>query len=280
MNLYRKASVRLKDPGLVNAAKFFTGRALEGYGDKIEARLAYEDVLSSTANNPFRDAARYSLAMLLKDAGRTADALRQMQALSKQSENPDLKIEATVQSGLWEEESGSAQQLALAEADFKSALAMPGPSRWKDLAQLGILRLEFKAGKYQAITEVYEKNGVQLPAEMKPDFLTLTADAYHQLGKNDEALKLYEQILKDFPASDAAKDAQFERLRILYATDDPNLVAEIDKYVAANPDGAKRDEALLMKAEVFFKKQDYKTAMPTTRRWNFRASSREIGKGK
>jgi len=262
VTLYRKASVRLKDPGLVNAAKFFTGRALEGYGDKIEARLAYEDVLSSTANNPFRDAGRYSLAMLLKDAGRTADALKQMQALSKQCENPDLKIEATVQSGLWEEESGTPPQLALAEADFKSALTIPGPSRWKDLAQLGLLRLEFKGGKFQAITEVYEKNGVQLPADMKPDFLMLTADAYHQLGKNGESLKLYDQILKDFPASDSAKDAQFERLRILYATDDPNLVVEIDKYVAANPEGSKRDEALLMKAEVFFKKQDYKTAMP------------------
>jgi TolA-binding protein len=262
VTLYRRASVRLKDPGLVNAAKFFTGRALEGYGDKIEARLAYEDVLSATANNPFRDAARYSLAMLLKDAGRTADALKQMQALSKQCENPDLKIEATVQSGVWEEESGTPQQLALAEADFKSALTIPGPSRWKDLAQLGLLRLEFKGGKFQAITDLFEKNGVQLPADMKPDFLMLTADAYHQLGKNGDALKLYDQILKDFPASDSAKDAQFERLRILYATDDPNLVAEIDKYVAANPDGAKRDEALLMKAEVFFKKQDYKTAMP------------------
>jgi TolA-binding protein len=260
--LYRKASVRLKDPGLVNAAKFFTGRSLEGTGDKIEARLAYEDLLTATANNPFRDASRKSLALLLKDAGREADALRQMQVLSKQAENPDLKIEAMVQSGLWEEESGTPAQMAAAEADFKSALALPGPSGWKDIAQLGVLRLEFKGKKYQAVIDAYEKNGVQLPADMKPDLLTLVADSERELGKSSEALKYYDQILKEFPASDPAKEAQFQRLRVLYAMDDPSLAAEVDKYVAANLDAPNRDVALLMKAETFFRKQDYQGAMP------------------
>jgi len=260
--LYRKASVRLKDPALVNSAKFFTGRALEGTGDKIEARLAYEDLLTSTANNPFRDASRFSLAMLLKDVGRLADALRQMQVLSKQAENPDLKIEATVQAGLWEEEMATQQQLAAAEGDFKSALGLPGPSRWKDIAQLGLQRLAYNGGKYQSVIDAYEKNAVQLPAEMKADLLMLVANSCHQLGKTSDALKYYDQIVREFPNSDSAKDAQFQRLRELYTTDDPNLVAEIDKYVAANLDGAKRDEALLMKAEVFFKKQDYQNALP------------------
>jgi TolA-binding protein len=261
VNLFRKASVRLKDPAVVNSAKFFTGRSLEGIGDKIEARLAYEDLLTSTENNPFRDPSRFSLAMLLKDAGRTSEALRQMQVLSKQAENPDLKIEATVQTGLWEEEGATPQQLAAAEADFKSALTQAGPSRWKDIAQLGLLRMAFNAGKYQTVIEGYEKNGAQLPADMKPDMLMLVANAYHQLGRNSDALKYYDQLLKEFPNSDSAKDAQFERLRVLYAADDPNLATEIDKYVAANPDAQKRDEALLMKAEVFFRKQDYQDAV-------------------
>ena len=262
VNLYRKASVRLKDPTLVNSAKFFTGMALEGMGDKVEARLAYEDLLTATENNPFRDASRHSLAVLLKDAGRTSEALRQMQVLAKQAENPELKIEATVQSGLWEEEGGTPPLLAAAEADFKSGLALPGASRWKDLAQMGLERLAFNAGKYQAVIDAYEKNGVQPAADLKPELLKLVADAYRQLSKTSDALKYYDEILKEFPASDSAKEAQFERLRVLYAADDPTLVTEIDKYLAANADAQKRDEALLMKAEVFFKKQDYQDAAP------------------
>jgi TolA-binding protein len=262
VNLFRKASVRLKDAAVVNSAKFFTGRSLEGIGDKIEARLAYEDLLTSSENNPFRDPSRFSLAMLLKDAGRSSEALKQMQVLSKQAENPDLKIEATVQAGLWEEEAATPQLLAAAEADFKSALTQSGPSRWKDIAQMGLIRLAFNAGKYQAVIDACQKNGTQLPADMKADALMLIANSYHQLGKTGDALKYYDQILKEFPNSDPAKDAQFQRLRELYAADDPSLVAEIDKYVAANPDGPKRDEALLMKAEVFFKKQNYQDATP------------------
>jgi len=260
--LYRKASVRLKDPALVNAAKFFTGRALEGEGDKIEARLAYEDLLTATANNPFRDASRLSLAKLLKDVGRNADALKQMQAVAKQSENPDVKIEATVQSGLWEEESGTPQLLAAAEADFKSALGQPGSSRWKDIAQLELQRLAFNGGKYQAVIDAYEKSGAQILAEFKPEWLKLVADSCRQLGKPGDALKYYDEILKEAPGSEFAKEAQFGRLKVLYAADDPTLTAEIDKFVAVNPESEVRDEALLMKAEVYFKKQNYQDAAP------------------
>ena len=42
--LYRRASVRIKDPKLVNSAKFFSGRCLEGLGQKSEARAVYEEL--------------------------------------------------------------------------------------------------------------------------------------------------------------------------------------------------------------------------------------------
>ena len=80
--LYRKASVRLKEPAVANSAKFFTGRTLEALGQKLEARIAYEDLVATSENNPFQDASRLSLALLLKDAGRTADALKQIQLLA------------------------------------------------------------------------------------------------------------------------------------------------------------------------------------------------------
>lgn len=260
LTLYRKASVRLKDPAVANAAKFFSGRCLEAQGQKLEARAVYEDLVSSPQDNPFHDASRLSFALLLKDSGRTPEALKQIQALAKQTENPELKIEALVRSGMWSlelEPPGTAQ----ADSDFKAALALPGKTYWKELAQLGQLRILSEGSKYQQVLDGYEKLGGEVSADVKPEMLMLVANAQRQLGKVPDALATYELASKEFPGSVYDKEAQYERLRTMYSKDDPNLLPEIEKYLLANPEAGKRDEVLLMKAEVLFKQEDFAGAM-------------------
>jgi len=261
LTLYRKASVRLKEPAVANAAKFFTGRCLEALGQKLEARAVYEDLVASPRDNPFHDASRLSYALLYKDGGRLSEAVKQIQALAKATENPELKIEALVRSGLWSLEL-EPPQAAQAETDFKAALAMPGKSYWKELAQLGQLRIISDAGKSQQVLDAYNKLGGQISPDVKPEMLMLVANAQRGLSKIPDALATYEQASKEFPGSVYDKEAQYERLRTLYATNNESLVAEIDQYLLANPEAQKRDEVLLMKAEVLFKKEDYNGAIP------------------
>ena len=259
--LYRKASVRLKEPAVANSAKFFTGRTLEALGQKLDARIAYEDLAATSENNPFQDASRLSLALLLKDAGRTADALKQIQLLAIKADNADLKLEATVRAGLWSLEMDP-PQTAQADAAFKKALGMTGPARWKEIAQLGALRIAFDTGKYQQVIEAYNRPGAQFSADIRPELLLLVANSLRQLGKTADAMKLYDLVLKDSANTVYAKEAQYERLKMLYTANDPQVLAAIDQYLAANPDAEKRDQILLMKGEVFFKKQDYANAAP------------------
>ncbi len=261
LTLYRKASVRLKEPAVANAAKFFSGRCLEALGQKLEARAVYEDLVSSPKDNPFHDASRLSFALLLKEGGRLSEALKQIQTLAKGTENPDLKTEALVRSGLWSLET-EPPQAAQAETDFKAALAAPGKNYWKELAQLGQMRILSDAGKAPQVLDAYAKASGQVSADVKPEMLMLTANAQRQLTKIDDALATYDQVSKEFPGSVYDKEAQFERLRTLYAQNSESLIAEIDKYLLANPEAQKRDEVLLMKAEVLFKKEDYNGAMP------------------
>ena len=261
LNLYRKASVRVKDPAVINAAKFFSGRCLEGLGEKLEARVTYEDLVGAPKDNPFYDASRLSLALLLKEGGRIADALKQIQALAKQTENSDLKLEATVRSGLWSLEL-EPPLTAQADAEFKAALALPGKGHWKELAQLGQVRILSDAGKFPQVLEACDKISGQVSPDIKPELLMLQANAQRQLNKNAEALATYGEVSKEFPGTVYDKEAQFQRLRRMYASNDPKLVEEIDKYLLANPEEQKRDEVLLMKAEVLFKKEDYANAMP------------------
>ena len=260
LTLYRKASVRLKDPAVANAAKFFSGRCHEALGQKLEARAVYEDLVASPLDNPFHDASRLSFALLLKEGGRLPESLKQIQALAKQTENPELKVESLVRSGMWSlelEPPGTAQ----ADNDFKAALALPGKTYWRELAQLGQLRILAEAGKYQAVLDAYQKLGGAASADVKPEMLMLLANSQRQLGKIPDALAAYELVSKEFPGSVYDKEAQYERLRTMYGKEDPNLIAEIEKYLLANPEAGKRDEVLLMKAEVLFKQEDFAGAM-------------------
>jgi TolA-binding protein len=258
LNLYRKASVRVREPAVINAAKFFSGRCLEALGQRLEARTVYEDLVGVKQDNPFQDASRLSFALLLKEGGRIPEAVKQIQTLAKTTDNPDLKLEATARSGLWSLEL-EPPQTAQAEADFKIVLGIPGKSPWKELAQLGQIKILAEAGKSQQVLDAYHKLG-EISPDTKPQILMAVATAQRQLSNNPEALTTYDQISKEFPGSIYDKEAQFERLRLMYASNDPKLVDEIDKYLLANPEEQKRDEVLLMKAEVLFRKQDYAAA--------------------
>ena len=90
----------------------------------------------------------------------------------------------------------------------------------------------------------------------------LVGNSFRQLGKIPEALKLYDQLVKEAPSTMYARDAAYERLVCLYQTDAENLLKEIDQFLANNADSSKHDQVLLMKAEQLFKKQDYAAAAP------------------
>lgn len=257
--LFRKASVRLKDPAVTNSAKFYTARSLEALGQKLDARITYEELTASAENNPFRDASRLSLALLFKEAGRTADALKQALALVKETDNAELKLEAMVRAGLWMID---LEQAPKAEKQLREAIDMAGNSKWREVARLGLLRLQFDAGKYEDVYKTFTNSLNEFSAESRPDLILLAANAARQLGKATEARTLYEQVIRDYPSTAVAKDAIFARLKLLYYNDDPDLVAEIDNYLLTNPEASERDQVMLMKAEAFYKKGDYQNALP------------------
>jgi TolA-binding protein len=257
--LYRKASVRLKEPAVQNCAKFFTARSLEALGQKIEARSTYEELVAITESNPFQDASRLSLALLMKDSGRTQDAIRHMEVLAASTQNPEMRAEAVVRSGLWFQE---VKQLDRSEARLREALDLPGVGKWKDVAQIGLVRLLFDAGSYDQVLADSAALMPQVSKDAKPDLLLLAANANRQLKKFGEAADLYDELIRDYGDSPQAKDAEYDRLVSLYYSDEGRLVTDIDKFLKGDPAADKRDQALLMKAEVLFRRQDYAGAAP------------------
>ena len=259
LTYFRKASVKVKDPAVALAAKFYTARCLEALKSPSEARLVYADLLDTKEGNPFREASRLSLAQILTASGRKEEALRQYDALQQESAKLEVKTEALVRSGLLRIELGQADKGAV---DLNKALKSPQIGSWRPLAEIGLLRVLYETGKYKQLIDIYEKGAKDFPAETKPEVLLLAANSKRQIGDHSGAREIYEQVAKEYAGSDYAKEAAYERLVSLYNAGDPNLAKQVDDYLAGDPEPSKRDQVTLLKAESLFKQEKYNEAEP------------------
>ncbi|XHR30237.1 MAG: tetratricopeptide repeat protein [Chthoniobacteraceae bacterium] len=255
---YRKASVELTDPSLILSAKYNAARCQEALRASSEAIEDYAEVIKTPGENPYRDASRLSTARLLADMGRRKEAVAQYETLIAETTRPAVKAEATVREGLLLPDMGEADK---AITVLKKAIQMPEVGPWRETAAVGLLRAAYNAQKYADVLTGY-KDGT-FSDDAKPEVLLIVANSNRQLGKDKEARDLYESLVRDFPNSSYAKEAQYGRLISLYNTNAPELVQEVDNYLAQTPDATdKRDQLTLLKAEALYKTKNYAAAAP------------------
>jgi tetratricopeptide (TPR) repeat protein len=259
LNYYRKASVRLTDPTVALAARFYSGRCLEALDLPSEARITYEDIVNTKGDNPYREPSRLALAEILSANGRKEDALVQFTALAKEATQPTVKVEALVKAGLLEIDLSHPDKGA---ADLNKALDIPEIGQWQPIAEIGLLRVLYESGKYKQLLDQYQTAFDSLPDDIKPEVLILAANSKRQLGDFAGASDLYQQILKSYPTSTYADEARYQHLVALYNAGDPTLIPQIDEFLAGKPDASKRDQVTLLKAESLFKQQKYADAAP------------------
>src|SRR6184192_3491343 len=134
--------------------------------------------------------------------------------------------------------------------------------RWRPLAQLGILRLQFQTGQFAQLLSDYKKTQQQLPEEMRAEVMLLAANSQRQLGHAKEAEALYREIISKYPSREEAKEAAFERLINIYNSDPSALPPEVDEFLTTDPSAERADQAKLFKAEALYKQQNYPRAAP------------------
>ena len=259
--VFRRASVRLRQPTLVVASKFFVGRCLEATGQKSEARAIYEDVAGVATGNPYQDASRLSVARLLTEGNRRDDALKWLLPLAAETPNPQIKSEATARAGLLQLDLGKVEE---AERTIATALTLPEGGAWKDDLTVALFQLLFEKKDFKGLIAKFEANNSasSLKLDNRLRILVLVGRAQSELGQKTDAMKIYEQIMADFPATTQSRDAAYARLNILYEGDDPRLLDELNKFLTENPTAPQVESVSLMKAEVLFLKTDYANAAP------------------
>ena len=257
--VYRRASVRLRQPTLIVASKFFEGRCLEATGQKTEARAAYEDVSGIAVGNPYQDASRLSVARLLAEGTRKDDALKWLLPLAAETTNPQIKAEATARAGLLQLD---LSRFAEAELTITAALTLPETGAWKDDLSVALYQLLYEKKDYKGAIAKFETDGQTLKLENRLRVLVFVGRSHSELGQKQESLKIYEQIITDFPATTQSRDAAYARLIILFEADDQRLLDEVNRFLTENPAAPQVENVSLMKAEVLFTKGDYANAAP------------------
>jgi TolA-binding protein len=255
--LFRRATVRLTEPAAVLSARFFLARCLENVRRPLEARSVYEDVVAAGKDNPFREAALFSLCQLLADTNRREDAVKYFSLLAAEAGKPEVRAEAAVKGALMKIEIGRSQQAA---DDLRKALAMPGIGPWKELAQVGLVHTDYDAGRYQDVIDAFEKMKAGISADRSPELTVMAANACRQLGQHDKARALYDEIIKNHPDTIYAKESEYERLVSLYNANDPSVVQAADALLGHTGDGERRDKVTLLKAEALYKTQKFAEA--------------------
>jgi tetratricopeptide (TPR) repeat protein len=259
LDYFRKASVRVTDPTVALAAKYYSARCLEAEGLPSEARMTYEDIVATAGDNPYREPSRLELAEILSASGRREEALEQFEALGKEATQPSIKAEAYVKAGLLNIDLEHPDKGAV---DLHQALDIPEIGPLKPVAEIGLVRVLFASGKYQQVLDQYQAALADVPDDMKPEVLLLAANAKSQLNDYSGASDLYQQIIKNYPTSASVDEARYKNLVSVYNAGDPNIIADIDQFLAANAEAPEKDQVTLMKAEALMKAKKYADAAP------------------
>jgi TolA-binding protein len=267
--LFHRSAAKSKEPTVALSAHYFEARCLEALDHKDEACDIYQQVAEAKNPNPYREDARETAGRIALARGRKADALRQYEALSNETQKAALKVEATVRAGLialdlLQSDKGKIDKTMSDKAMMllQKGRGLSETGRWHSLAQLGILRLQYQIGQYAQLLNDYKRVQQQLPEEMRAEAALIAANSQRQLGHAEQAEALYKEIVDKYPNREEAKEAQFERLLNIYNSDPSALPPEVDQFLATNPPVDRADQAKFFKAEALYKQQNYPRAAP------------------
>src|SRR5207248_5327404 len=129
----------------------------------------YLQIVEAKNPNLYHEDSRLAAATILLSRGKKADALKQYDALTNEAQKPALKAEAQVRAGLIamdlsQTERGKLDQgmVDKARASLQKARTNPEAGRFKPIADVALLRLQYQTGHYKDVVADYKKEQQKL----------------------------------------------------------------------------------------------------------------------
>ena len=275
--LFRIAERNAPKPDVKLASIYYQARCLQLIGRAQESVALYEKAAESETDNPFRQKAILAIARILTEAGKKDEALTAYLRLidapvdtsrkltnSQALDLANARAEALVQTGLILASNGKTEE---ANTRFEQALQGAGGKEWKPLARYGLIDNYYRAKRYSDVTRIYASSTeYTVPDDQRPAMMLMVANSYRFEGRHAKAVDIYLVIEQYYPSRPEGADAAFNKLICFYNLRDPSLPRFVDSFVEKQRkrDAAsdKIDNALLLKAELLFKRREYERAAP------------------
>jgi TolA-binding protein len=249
------ASREAKDAEIRLSAAYFAARSLDAMKKDDLAEERYRTVMVTQGNNPYRESAAMALVAIQLRNRKKQAALAGLENFLETAPASDTSSAAALQAATLAKELG---QRDVAIKFYEKAATSADPAIRAE-ARLGALRLRYESGEWDRIASQGSAMVSELPESNRAEALQIIGAALRKVGKEAEARRIYDRLLKEYPAA-ANSDILYQRLLTLYASKDKSLPAEVDAFLKASKDPRQSASASLLKAETLFDQGDYAAA--------------------
>jgi tetratricopeptide (TPR) repeat protein len=243
---------------------FYLGRSQRYLKQTAEATATFQELTRLKEENTYYDQAWQELAQMDMEAGRTEEAMRKFERLSKDSMDAETRANSLVNSGMIHAEAGRSAE---AIARFEQALKVPGEAARtaRARARFGLVWSSFKEQAYDKVIKAWQ--GLQgedysdMDEYSRARLWLIVGTAYAAQDKHSPAaqtLRLLENLVNSPEAAvqEACQEGLYKRIVSLFKLNDPAVVDAVDDYVRIwqdrSPDIAWLDKAWLVKGAWYF----------------------------
>lgn len=250
------ASREAKEAEIRLSAAYFAARSLDAMKKDDMAEERYRVVMETQGNNPYRDSAAMALVTIQLRNGKKQAALAVLENFLETASPSDVSSAATLQAAALAKDLGLRDEAI----KFYEKATTNADAVIRGEAILGALRLRYESGDWDRIASQGSGMVSEFPESNRAEALQIMGAALRKVGKEAEARRIYDRLVKEYPAVASNPDTLYQRLLTLYATKDKSLPAEVDVFLKASKDPRQSASASLLKAETLFDLGDYAAA--------------------
>jgi tetratricopeptide (TPR) repeat protein len=218
---------------------FFLGRSQRYLRQNKDAAATFLDLTRIKEENTYFDQAWQELAQMDMEAGRTEEAMKKFERLSKDSVDAETKASSLVNSGMLHAEAGRSAE---AISRFEEALKIPGEKTRgaRARARFGLVWSSYKELADDKVIEAWR--GLQGEDYGDMDEITrarlwlIVGTSYAAQDKHSPAAQTFRLLenLVNVPerqVREACQEGGYKRIVSLFKLNDPTTVEAVDEYV-------------------------------------------------
>ncbi len=251
-------------PKIRATSLFYAGRSQRYLKDVKGATATFTELTTMKVDNEFFDQAWQELAQMDVEAGRTEEAMKKFQRLSRESVDAETRASSLVNAGMIHADAGRTEE---AITNFEEALKVPGDKARsaRSRARFGLVWSSYKAKAHEKVVEAWR--GLQgedygdLDEYSRARLWLIVGTSYAALDKHSPAaqtLRLLENLVNspEKAVIEACQEGGYKRIVSLFKLNDPSMVDAVDEYVRIWQERAPEvvwiDKAMLVKGAWYF----------------------------